>query len=132
MSLARIVLWLGGLGFLGFGVAFLVAPVELIAQAGVAVSGEAAATELRAFYGGLEIALGLLLIGADLRGRRLEGLILSLAAYGGIGSVRLAALLAGSGSNDFMWYALATEAALAGLSALAMRGIRVPARGNLR
>ena len=121
MNLARIVLWLGGLGFLGFGLLFLAAPVETLAKAGVIASGTAAATELRAFYGGLEVALGALLLAADLRGRRRDGLILSLASYGGIGAARALGLALGSGANDFMWFALATEAVLAGLSALALR-----------
>lgn len=121
MILARIVLWLGGLGFLGFGIAFLAAPVETLAKAGVLASGAAAATELRAFYGGLEVALGALLLAADLRGRRREGLVLTLASYGGIGAARGLALALGSGANDFMWIALGTEASLAVLAALALR-----------
>ena len=121
MNLARIVLWLGGLAFLGFGLVFLVEPVETLAKAGVQATGVAAATELRAFYGGLEVALGGLLIAADLRGRRRDGLVLSLASYGGIGAARALGLALGSGANDFMWFALATEAVLALLSALALR-----------
>lgn len=121
MTLARLVLWLGGLAFLGFGVAFLLAPLQTLAGAGVTASGAVAATELRAFYGGLEVALGALLIAADLRGRRREGLILNLASYGGIGAARLLGLAIGSGASDFMWFALATEILLATLSALALR-----------
>jgi hypothetical protein len=120
--LARVVLWLGGLGFLGFGLAFLVQPLETLAAAGVALQGDIAATEIRAFYGGLEVALGALLLAADLRGRRREGLILSLASYGGIGTARLLGILLAGGASPFLWFALATEGVLAGLSAVALRG----------
>ena len=120
--LTRVVLWLGGLGFLGFGVAFLVQPLETLAAAGLSLRGDVAATEIRAFYGGLEIALGALLIAADLRGRRREGLILSLASYGGIGAARLLGIVLAGGASPFLWFALATEGTLAGLSAAALRG----------
>ena len=87
--LARITLWLGGLGFLGFGLAFLIDPVATLGAAGFGVTGDGAAAELRAFYGGVEIALGILLIACDLRpGRRRDGLLLSLASYGSIGAAR--------------------------------------------
>lgn len=120
-ALARITLWLGGLGFLGFGIAFLIAPVDTLAAAGVQVGGAAAATELRAFYGGLEVALGVLLIGADLRGARRAGLILCLASYGGIGAARLLGIAIAGGATSFLWYALATEAVLATLAAIGLR-----------
>ena len=58
----RITLWLGGVGYLAFGAAFLIDPLQTLAAAGIALSGDLAATELRAFYGGLEVALGGLLI----------------------------------------------------------------------
>lgn len=122
--LARLTLWLGGLGFLAFGLAFLVAPVETLAAAGWAMTGDGATTELRAFYGGLEVALGSLLIAADLRGRRREGLVLCLVAYGCIGAARLLGIALAGAANDFLWIALATEAVLAGLAAVSLRASR--------
>jgi hypothetical protein len=124
MALARITLWLGGLAFLGFGLAFLVAPVETLAKAGWAMKGDGAAAELRAFYGGLEVALGALLIAADLRGRRREGLILCLAAYGGIGAARGLGMAMAGAANDFLWIALGTEALLAVMAAVSLRAVR--------
>jgi hypothetical protein len=111
--LPRLTLWLGGLGFLGFGLAFLVAPLQTLAAAGIALQGDLAATELRAFYGGLEVALGGLLIAADLRGARRHGLILCLASYGGIGLARALGMLIAGSATPFLWFALATEATLA-------------------
>jgi hypothetical protein len=118
--LSRFTLWLGGLCFLGFGIAFLFAPLETLGATGIVLQGDLAATELRAFYGGLEVALGGLLIAADLTGARRHGLILNLASYGGIGLARaLGIALAGSGT-PFLWFALATELLLAALSALCL------------
>ena len=119
--LARVTLWLGGLGFLGFGIAFLVAPLDTLAAAGIALSGDTAATELRAFYGGLEVALGALLIAADLRGARRHGLILCLASYGGIGAARALGMAIAGSATSFFWFALATEATLALLAAVSLR-----------
>ena len=118
---ARVVLWLGGLGFLAFGLAFLVSPLETLAAAGIALQGDLAATELRAFYGGLELALGGLLIAADLGGARRHGLILCLASYGGIGAARVLGIALAGSATPFLWFALGTELSLAILSAAALR-----------
>jgi hypothetical protein len=122
MKLARITLWLGGIGFLGFGLAFLVAPLQTLSSTGITVTGDIAAAEFRAFYGGLEVALGLLLIGADLRAdARRHGLLLACAAYGGIGAARALGMALGSVATPFLWFALGTELLLATLAAVALR-----------
>ncbi|MGQ0799382.1 MAG: DUF4345 family protein [Pseudomarimonas sp.] len=124
--LSRITLWLGGLGFLGFGVACLVAPLDVLAAAGVTLSGPVAAAEVRAFYGGLEIGLGVCLVLAALRSRHLRsGLLLCMAAYGGIGLARATGMAIDGVATPFLWFALATELTLAGLAGLALlRGNR--------
>lgn len=120
--LTRVVLWVGGLGFIGFGLAFLVAPLATMALAGIELDGALAATELRAFYGGLEVALGALLIGADLAARRRPGLLLAMASYGGIGIARLLGIVLEGEATPFLWAALTVELGL-GLAALvALRG----------
>lgn len=119
--LARIVLWIAGLGFIGFGIAFLIAPLETLAAAGVTVEGEIAAIELRAFYGGLEIGLGLALLACDLHdGWRRGGLLLVLASYGAIGLVRAFSMLLAGIATPFLWAAIATELGLAALAAVAL------------
>lgn len=60
--IGAIATWLGGLGFLGFAVAFLIAPDATLASAGMAMTGPGASAELRAFYGGAELALGGLIV----------------------------------------------------------------------
>ena len=107
---APIVLWLGGLGFLGFGVAFLVAPLSSFAMAGLQLQGAVAATELMAFYGGLEIALGGLIVACALRpARRSDGLLLMLAT---------------GADSPFLLVALALELGLALLAAIGLRVAR--------
>ena len=126
-KLGSITLWLGGLGFLAFGLAFLVAPLQTMAAAGLPLQGDLAATELRAFYGGLELALGGLLIAAALRPEaRRHGLILSLASFGGIGAARALGMALAGSATPFLWAALATEATLAVLSAVALRATPRP------
>ena len=113
----RIVLWLGGLGFIGFGAAFLVAPLQTMAMIGIPLQGTLAATELRAFYGGLELALGLLLLRAALKPALWsEGLLVSLAAYGGIGGARLLGIALAGSATPFLWFATAIELGLALMS----------------
>ena len=51
--IGAIATWLGGLGFLGFAVAFLIAPDATLASAGMAMTGPGASAELRAFYGAM-------------------------------------------------------------------------------
>lgn len=123
-----IVLWLGGLGFLAFGIAFLVAPLPTMAMAGVQLSGDVAATELMAFYGGIELALGAILIACALSADRWrDGLKLSLIVYGSIAAARIAGMLSTGADTTFLRAALALEAGLAIMSAIALF-----ARGKVR
>jgi hypothetical protein len=116
-----IVLWLGGLGFLAFGIAFLVAPLSTMAMAGLQLSGDLAATELMAFYGGIELALGAVLIACALSAGRLrDGLTLSLIVYGSIAAARIAGMLSTGADSTFLRAALALEAGLAIASAIAL------------
>lgn len=118
----RLVVVFAGLGFLGFGIAFLAAPQATLAGAGLALTGAGADVELRAFYGGLEAGLGSWLLLAGWRDATLRpALWLSLAANGGIGGARAIALLLGGAWTPFFGYALPWELGLAALSALALR-----------
>lgn len=83
-----IVLWLSALLFLAFGVGCLIQP-ELLTQFGLPVQ-PVWRTELRAFYGGLEIGLATFLI---LCARRpawvLPGLLAAALVLGCVGTARL-------------------------------------------
>ena len=88
-----VVLWICALVYLGTGIVFTVMPQEMFAPLGLTVPDGAPLTELRAVYGGLEVAIAVFLLFCARRGGvALElGLLLSflsfsaLAAYRGIG-----------------------------------------------
>jgi hypothetical protein len=112
---------LAGLGFLGYGIAFLIAPEATLAGAGMQLTGTGAVVELRAFYGGLEIGLGVWLVVAGFRDRPLRpALWLTLASNGGIGGSRLLGLALGGAWNPFFGYALPWELGFAALAAGAL------------
>lgn len=123
---ARILLWLAGLGFIAFGIAFIVDPLGTLGATGIAISGDLAATELRAFYGGLELGLGGFLIATDLvAGMRRTGLLLCATSYGSIGLARLLGIALAGSATPFLWFALATELAFCVLGLVAYRGTAV-------
>jgi len=112
---------LSGMGFLGYGIAFLIAPEATLAGAGLQLSGTGAAVELRAFYGGLELGLGLWLVFAGANDKLLRpALWLTLASNAGIGCSRLLALALGGAWNPFFGYALPWELGFAVLAAGAL------------
>jgi Domain of unknown function (DUF4345) len=112
--LAQLVLIAGGGAFLGFGLFFLFDPLGLMANIGIQISGAIAATEIRAFYGGLEIALGVLILTGVFRAaQRLPALLLCGVSYAGIGLVRVAGMAVDGSRSGFLWLALATEVGLA-------------------
>jgi len=119
--LVPVLLFLSGLSFLGFGVAFLIEPVRTLALAGVVTEGAIAATELRAFYGGVEVALGVLIVFcASRRGRWHDGLWLTLICYGAIGLTRLAGMAIDGSDSFFLRFAAATEIGFALASAFCL------------
>ena len=65
--LAKIVLWLLGIGFLGFGAWALGAPRNFSEFVQFSLNSSLAVTEMRAFYGGLELGLGAFFILGALR-----------------------------------------------------------------
>jgi hypothetical protein len=84
MFLARLSLALTALVFGGFGVWLLLQP-EALASLGVELTTPAARTEIRGFYGGLEIGLALFFGLAASRPRWLRpALVAQVAAFGGI------------------------------------------------
>lgn len=129
MRLALTALILSGVGFVLFGLILLVAPQATLAGLGITVSDGAATVEIRAFYGGLELALGALLLWAALRPEaRAHGLVLGAVSYGGIGLVRGVSMALAGVATPFLWAALVTEAVLAGLCALGWRRITAESR----
>ncbi len=123
--LLPLLLWLSGLSFLGFGIAFLFDPVGTLLLAGVATEGAIAATELRAFYGGVEVALGALLLFCATRATRWrDGLWLTLICYGAIGVTRVAGMAMDGSDSFFLRFAASTEIGFAVLAIIALRVCR--------
>lgn len=121
MRLSMIVLLLAGLGFLGFGLWLLFDPVGGLARVGIAAARAEGVIELRAFYGGMEVGLGLFLIACALRADwQQAGLWLVLLANAGTGLARVAGM-AGSGvSSSFLIGALVWEFGFALLAGVAL------------
>ena len=122
MRIDTLALAIGGIGFLGFGALMLVAPQASMAGIGIHLPDGAATTEIRAFYGGLELGLGALLLAAlrKLQYRR-AGLVLGMVSYGSVASARLLGMMIDGASSGFLWGALAVELSLAALFAWTLK-----------
>lgn len=81
--------------FVAFGVAFLLAPAKLAAFADVSTTSKLGLVELRAFYGGIEIGLGVFLaVTAMRREWQLPGLLCALLSLLGVAVARIYAMTA--------------------------------------
>ena len=119
---AVIVLLLAGLQLFAFGVMAAFDPVGLLGPLGFVLSSNEAITEARAFYGGAEIGLGLLMSACALKPRwREAGLVLVAACFAGIGSVRALAMALSGTHTKFLVFALSVEVVLVVLSLWALR-----------
>ncbi|MEM6573475.1 MAG: DUF4345 family protein [Pseudomonadota bacterium] len=114
---------LAGIGFLVFGAWILATPLEALARFGIILAPEPVhRIEIRAFYGGLEIGLGLLLLKfAFDRSYRRAGLWLVFASYGALAGGRIVGIVAEAGPTPQMaWIALAVELFFGVLGAVAL------------
>lgn len=125
MLFARIVLLIqiAALGVLGL--AYFIRPEEMASFSGALLMGNAAVTEVRAYYGGLQLGLAAYLVMALLRLDLLRpALILLVLLYSVLASARLAGLwLDGGMQQTFNLYALLLEAVSAALAWWALRGL---------
>jgi hypothetical protein len=119
------VLRLTGIIFLAFGLAGLFVPTALLAPVGVLLPVPAAVAEMRGFYGGLEIGIGLFLLLSSRTPRYAEAATL-LAALGlaGIPAGRLLGVLL-DGPANLPFYLSGLMEAIGGLAnAWAYRRLR--------
>ena len=117
MLFARIVLGFYGLSFLFFGAWALVSPVSMANFIRFDLLEPLARAEFRAFYGGTEIALGLLILWAFIRPDWTGPALIVLAASGaGIGLARLAGMLTDQVGGSFLVIALVWELSAAVLA----------------
>ena len=92
----RVLLTVMGLTTLVFGAIYLVAPHQMAAESGLAVTRPAAEAELRGYYGGLQVGMGVLF---------LNGLRSPEIAHAGLWSAAI--LFAGNGLGRLLGIALA-------------------------
>ena len=127
MSLDRVVLALSSAFVLLAGAACVVAPASFAQQAGLSAAPNAL-TEVRAFYGGLQLGIGCFLIWC-IRQRTLTfaGLLLVAFAVGGAGVARVFGMLIDQAPTAFHVTNLAIEVATVALVAVAISRNRRPA-----
>lgn len=125
MLFARIVLSIQIAALLVLGLAYFIRPEEMASFSGALLMGSAAVTEVRAYYGGLQLGLAAYLAMALLRQDLLRpALLLLVLLYSSLVLARIAGLwLDGGAQQTFNLYALLLEVASAGLAWWALRGL---------
>ena len=90
MRYPAVVLWVCAVAFLAIGLVFTVMPQEMFRPLGLEVPGGAPLTELRAVYGGLELAVGVFLALCARRGEDAQelGLVLGFLLFSGLAAFR--------------------------------------------
>ena len=124
-----VVLWISALVFLVTGALFTVMPQDMFAPIGLTVPDGSPLTELRAVYGGLEVAIGVFLALCARRGGvALElGLVLSFLLLGGLAAFRGIGMGVDGPQVDLMSGLLVLESAGA---VFALSGLVVLGRGS--
>lgn len=113
MILARIVLLLSALPFLAIGVAFLLDPGGMAAHVGLSLRGTIADSDVRAVYGGLQIACGALLGLGCVAVRHASvraALRVQILLFAGLAGARLFSLVRVGSPGELGWKLLAAEA----------------------
>lgn len=129
VKFARVALILGALGLAAFGIALLIAPA-LLGVVGIELPTPAARTEIRAFYGGLEIGLAIFLAAAARRDDWLRPALFAQAAVlGGIVIARLLGVLIDGSAEPMIFLFAAIEGAGAILGFVALRRLGPDVRG---
>ena len=121
-SLPALILILAGVGFVGFGIAYAVAPDRMAALTDLSLPSPTARADFVATYGGFQIGFGLLLLACARDGAWVEpGLWAVVAALAGFATLRALTLLRGS-----IWFGLALELVGVALALLGLAARRSP------
>ena len=114
------------LGVLGFGGWLVIDPAGGLAGVDIGATSPAGLVELRAFYGGLEVGLGLFLLACAARPAwRVPGLWLVLLGNLSIGLARVYGIASSGVFNAFFAAALAWEFGFPLLAWLALQRLRL-------
>jgi hypothetical protein len=98
----RVFLAVSALVWLPYGLWCFARPEILAAFAGLAATTPTAIAEVRAMYGGLQIAIGVLAVVALARPHHRRSVVLTLGLLtGGLGIARLLAVLLGAGVSGY-------------------------------
>lgn len=113
--LGKLVLVLAGLMYLVFGVGFLIGPTWLGEKAGVLPDGALGRVELRSFYGGMEVGLGLFLLGAAAARKQVRamGLVAMAMVLGFTAAGRIIGFAVEGAMPGWTWLYALIEAVLA-------------------
>ncbi|MDP3816527.1 DUF4345 domain-containing protein [Pseudomonas sp.] len=125
MLLARVILVIQLLGLAGLGLAYFSRPHEMANLSGMLLMAPAAATDMRAFYGGMQLGLAAF-IGLSLARQELSRAALTLLVllYSALALARIGGLwLDGGAQQTFNLYALLLELVSVGLCFWALRGL---------
>ncbi|MGE8503623.1 MAG: DUF4345 family protein [Pseudomonas sp.] len=125
MLFARIVLLIQIAALSLLGLAYFIRPEEMASFSGALLMGSAAVTEVRAYYGGLQLGLAAYLAMALTRMDLLRpALMLLVLLYAALALARIAGLWLDSGvQQTFNLYALLLEVMSAVLAWWALRGL---------
>jgi len=127
MQFARIVLALNGLILAGYGLLCLFVPTTLTSAAGLGMESTVASTEVRAMYGGLELAIGVLFLLASVRESLLEpGLIAGVTVFTGLGVARALGIMLDGGPGAYNVVAVIYELVTAGLMLVGLGRVGSP------
>jgi hypothetical protein len=127
MGVPRAVLLVNAAVFIAFGVAFLIAPVKVGGWLDLTPSVNTGRTELRAFYGGLELGWGAFFTVAALRKNwHVPALVAALFGYVGLVGARIYGISAEASASMVTVLALLSEVAGATVTAWALVKTRSP------
>ena len=125
MIYARIVLFLSALMYGGFGAAYLARPKAMAKLTHFELTSPTAVTEIRAFYGGMELGLAALLVVCAIRPDWAGAGLLALALLsGGTVVARLIGFAADGSATAFLWKVLAAEVLVAALGIVGLIVLR--------
>jgi hypothetical protein len=121
MIYARIVLVVSALMYAGFGAAYLARPKAMAKLTHFELPSPTAVTEIRAFYGGIELGLAALLVVCAVRPAWAGAGLLALALLsGGAALARLIGFAVDGSATPFLWKVFAAEAFVAVLGVVGL------------